>query len=560
MEEKDQNKVALWSPDRRKFLAVCGSVAAALPVNTVSSKSNSCDDAVTPTGSDDQLSLESEYKITTTYYGPEDARQNIEPNKGVKYVSVDKGWEYYGTGEEWVTRNYAAESISAVEQQIGDPPRDIMTNDTVVVTVPTDYDTVQAALDDIPLHVRHDYTIEIEPPYEADEDLLLRPVIARGQAESVSGEQAFVSGRVQIRSTDHLHTPDPSNITLNSFAASSVVGVDVRIRDINFDGKTPYSHDETSCVAYSCNEVLFQNLSWNYSGVGVHVYNGSADVRKCDFSNLRSGIWAKREATVNAHDNTGTTTEEPYRSTGGATLSVYNDETGNEPAQTFHAGYGGMAYMADTPRMAVMGVGPAQDQKPVSMMCLNAYLRDDFGDSDPVDREKQRWGAYPPISESNARFRPTWGIGDGEISISNGVMVIPNRNRATTNTHATEAVWKMDFAAADSPSTSEFQLYIIQEDSNNWIRVAFDEDGTLRLQKRNNGSVTTLGTDLWERDDERHTVEVKRERTLTGPEITVIYDGATVITANDPYLPEVRNIRIQNFWDVNARIHSFKVY
>jgi hypothetical protein len=474
-----------------------------------------------------------------------------------------------GTEQEETPARRDATQVAGSPEAVGDPSRPLVSNEITWIEVPGDYDTIQGALDDIPLLLRHHYTIEVEPGYESEEDLFVPPTLARGQVQAP--EDSFstngVDGRIKLRNVkfpEEERDPDPAEIKINSFTASSLVGVQLRFQDFTVTGRSPYkkASQNIGCMVFGSNEVMFKNIAWEADGerVGIHPYASNVEIRQCNFDGLQNGVWAKRESVVTAQRCSGKTAKPTYRCTNGGYLNVYDDRTENHPTEKFTTGYGGLAYMADTPRMAVMGTGPSQGAETVSLITLDSYLRDDFGDEDPQDRAAQRWGSYPSVSETGARFRPTWSDRDGGVTIGDGVMTIPPGERADTDSDALSGTWESSFWTGGNPSDSNLELYLVRN-GKDWLRVEFAHNGRLALKKNQGGEASRLGGRAkWNPDADFHEVAVSRTRTPGGPRFHVEYGGETVITASDDFVPEGDRFRFQNWWDVPVGVSDFRVY
>ena len=124
-----------------------------------------------------------------------------------------------------------------------DPQRSLVSNSPVSVTVPGDYDTIQAAIDDIPLNDRHKYDISIDDGDYA-EDLHIKPGLTQRVPEGETAE------RTQIRIIGNSTTP--SNVTVNSLFVDSLQGMGLHVKGIEFTSTTPFDNEGTAIAVYGC--------------------------------------------------------------------------------------------------------------------------------------------------------------------------------------------------------------------------------------------------------------------------------------------------------------------
>lgn len=251
------------------------------------------------------------YKIADPIYfgGPASARTELNSvltseDAGAEYRAPDTWERFYWDGSKWDKASGNFDSVTTEELSIGSSgysanSRPAISNEDKVVTVPGDYSTVQAAVNDCPMYLRHEYKIDISDG-TYNEDVVVPPVIAgdfNGQAD-----QEF--GRLEI----YGNTGDRTAVELDSFVATGCGGaVNPFITHITFLADNPHDNESTSVAIYGCNQSAVASL-----GFGANVTNGvlayGSEVVVNDL-NLGSGNLSHAVTTKHggsAHLKTGT--------------------------------------------------------------------------------------------------------------------------------------------------------------------------------------------------------------------------------------------------------------
>jgi hypothetical protein len=143
------------------------------------------------------------------------------------------------------------DSLSTIQQFLGEGNdasgigvRPMVTESETRVDVPQDYTTIQSALNDVPLLLRHSYVISVdETAGDFDEDIIVPPVI------SMSMEDASGSDNPQLRLT---RQGSSGNWTTSSIYAAGGYGVGpaVRLDFPEVTAENPYSNENAAIGIY----------------------------------------------------------------------------------------------------------------------------------------------------------------------------------------------------------------------------------------------------------------------------------------------------------------------
>jgi hypothetical protein len=209
----------------------------------------------------------------------------------------------------------------------GPNDRPLISNSDTTVTVDAgggqDYTSIQSAIDDCPIFLRHEYIIEVNNGDYSSEDLKVETVINGGEG---AGTDAGASTNLRIRGD----ATTPSNVTVGSCHVRNVVGnIGVDVIGMEFQNKVPNDNEDTYCLAQGTGEVRFDDVAFSGSNAtnGIVIYGPKGDLRGVDVSNTGGqGVKAKRNAQVICKDFTGTT-DNPYRARENSRLVVDGDGT-----------------------------------------------------------------------------------------------------------------------------------------------------------------------------------------------------------------------------------------
>lgn len=201
--------------------------------------------------------------------------------------------------------------------QAGSPPRTLVSTQDREIVVPRDHDTIQEAVDEIPLLMRHKLDVVIEPG-EYDEDVIVPPFI---------GEWARPNQKELVPVRINGNQDDPSQVTVNSLFATSAIGtIPIQFRGLQVRGTNPYDNEDTGIGIYGCTEVGLVDVAFVSGHNGVTSYNSQVMLRNVDFgSKVLDGKAISVKHNGLAYENPGV--EEPTSGTVGG--AAYNAKNGN---------------------------------------------------------------------------------------------------------------------------------------------------------------------------------------------------------------------------------------
>lgn len=175
----------------------------------------------------------------------------------------------------------SSESLTA-----GSPRRRLVSATDRDITIPDDYGTIQEALDQIPLVMRHNWTIDVRAG-SYDEDIVVPPFIGEwarpGHSEGVP---------VQITG----NRKQPSNVSVGSVFVTSVFGtIPIQFRGLEITRENPYDDESVGIGVYGSSEVGLVDITFTGGFNGVHAYNSQVMLRNVDFGD---GVLDGRGITV----------------------------------------------------------------------------------------------------------------------------------------------------------------------------------------------------------------------------------------------------------------------
>lgn len=211
-----------------------------------------------------------------------------------------------------------ADSFSTDGASIGETdPYEYVSESHTLVSVPDDYNTIQAAIDDCPKNLRHRYVIEIANG-TYDEDLVIRGVGHQGTTNDSATLGGGVGGPGELGLLQIVgDRSNPSNVTVNSIAALGCTGVGSPIIwGVGFSGDESPEVDESACVVFSgCQQGAMGDclVQDGAATQGILSYGGQLHVRDTEV-HTQTGIAGKRGARIHARGITGSTTSRFYLS------------------------------------------------------------------------------------------------------------------------------------------------------------------------------------------------------------------------------------------------------
>lgn len=152
------------------------------------------------------------------------------------------------------------ETINTNNATIGDStPYKYISEKHTTVTVPGDYSTIQAAINDCAKNLRHEYIIDVDSG-SYDEDIVVRGVGNQGTTGPEGSTGGFGAegepGIIQIIGD----TNSPSNVTITSAFAAGCTGTQApTFWGVEFSGDPSPFSDEDACVEFmGCQQAVFR--------------------------------------------------------------------------------------------------------------------------------------------------------------------------------------------------------------------------------------------------------------------------------------------------------------
>jgi len=215
-----------------------------------------------------------------------------------------------------------AEHVDTASATVGDRELELGRNEEQTFSVPGDYETIQAALDDLPTFAQGQTLIEVDHGvYE--EDLIVPPTIGGGQAgDQPDAELSGPYDNVVIKGD-----PDqPEACTINSIMISTAMAASaVRVDGFALTDESPYDNESAAFTFYGPGEVRGRNLQIAGEVTrGATIYNGAAKLNGVDVGEelCDIGVYAKRHASIDAESTTGSTTDLGYFASANSNISI----------------------------------------------------------------------------------------------------------------------------------------------------------------------------------------------------------------------------------------------
>lgn len=225
------------------------------------------------------------------------------------------------------------------------------TSDTTV-NVPGDYDTIQAALDDVPVVLNHNYEITIDAgDYTGEGALQTRPSVG-----GYTGGNAGLGWEHKLTITGD--TTTPSNVKIHSLLFDGFYGGFARAQGVQTEAGTTLDDEGAALSAYHCNSFDFTDCNIRSSVAqpahGVVAYASDGQVNNVDFGAgdiKRNGIHAKHTASVleqnaAATPSSGSVPGTPYQARAATAVIAFagNDSTLSTSGSSQWAGGNGRVW------------------------------------------------------------------------------------------------------------------------------------------------------------------------------------------------------------------------
>lgn len=219
-----------------------------------------------------------------------------------------------------------AQNNTGFSGRVGDRP--IVSEQARTINVGTDVSSIQEAVNEIPLLLRHRYKINVESGTYS-EDLLIPPfMVADTSGEDSAGNVEGATHNPRITGD----TATPSNVEVSSITTTGVQGaIAPLIEGFNVTGDTPYDDESTGIQLFGCQNVSLRAISWAGSSAsrGVYAYGSTVTVRNCDFgsTDLDYGVASKHNSSIHvdsfgSNPTTGTVNSHVFRVDDASVLSA----------------------------------------------------------------------------------------------------------------------------------------------------------------------------------------------------------------------------------------------
>jgi hypothetical protein len=189
------------------------------------------------------------------------------------------------------------------------------------------------------------------------------------------------------------------------------------------------------------------------------------------------------------------------------------------------------------------------------------YLIDDFGDGTLTGRTDPITGKYvsPVDGAADSLYRPEWSQ-LGSPSVSGGVLSLSAGDSTpqgvNLSTDVSVGEWSFEFEFSSDPTASGLYYRIIRQDGNNQIRVEVFNDGNIKIQKVDGGTISTLISGTWGSDTSTHTLRATRDQRGN---MELFLDGTSQGTATDSFLPSIGDLEIANLTDSAVSVDDVEV-
>jgi hypothetical protein len=197
------------------------------------------------------------------------------------------------------TAQLAADELTVGgDSEHGDRP--LVSTQRQVLAVPDEYETIQAAIDAVPLVLRHECVIAVDDG-TYDEHLSIPPIIA-GHPRSQAGQER--SGLEIYGNADQ-----PERVRVNSLTISGCTGaVNPFVSGFTFRRANPFDDEDVAVIAYGTTETTLSEIrirtAPERSGplrAGIKAYGGTAmKLQSVDFGDAqcRRGVVTKHMSRV----------------------------------------------------------------------------------------------------------------------------------------------------------------------------------------------------------------------------------------------------------------------
>jgi len=184
------------------------------------------------------------------------------------------GW--MGANEVSANKIDSDELLIGVDDAEEGPAYNLISNEDLTFVVDPDdpdaYDTIQAAVDDVPKLLRHECLIDVAPG-TYDEDVVVRNVT---NITATEGDTLLASSSGNIDAGEPTafqivgDLDNPSNVSINSFTVISCYGVgNPQLMGAELTGNTPIFEDNASYMVAGSTEGFLAKVNFVGPGEGV---------------------------------------------------------------------------------------------------------------------------------------------------------------------------------------------------------------------------------------------------------------------------------------------------
>lgn len=223
----------------------------------------------------------------------------ITEGGGMKTSSLDTGDAKIGTGDPY---QYVSNEHTTV---------------TVDHTGGADYETIQAAVNDAPKRLRHEYIIDIADGHDESVggDGHVR-IQGHSQEGFSTGDRGYGSAGENYQLQLLGNRNDPTQVSLASLTTVGCSGAEMpQIWGMSFNGSQNPDVDESCCIAsVGCEETFLGDVTFTANSDSVFhailAYKSAVNTRRVDWGNdlFEYGYWSKRSSEISGGGSGSVTT------------------------------------------------------------------------------------------------------------------------------------------------------------------------------------------------------------------------------------------------------------
>ena len=266
-----------------------------------------------------------------------------EPDRGAMFLAIDTGNAYVGDGSAWrpfptISTTPEFETVTTDQVSIknsGGQTRPLISEEEQTITVgpneDDDTNSLQAALEEVPIFLRHNYSIEVDPAGGPYPNIVVPTVFPLRMANREKGDTAFL----RIAGNDGLDAGEGEKSKIGGVYIGNGENA-VYLRDIELIGENPHDNLSTCVTVFGGTGHLITHVHVGETPAtyAFHVQNGAyLDVRHCNLGegNVVSGCLARGAATtIQARDFSGVAEDHVYVGFSGYIYVRSNSASGSD--------------------------------------------------------------------------------------------------------------------------------------------------------------------------------------------------------------------------------------